>query len=85
MILKSLNLTNIELIVNYDLPLDALEYFVRLNYVDEIGEAISFVSTGEKSILENIEFIMKQDMPKENVKDFSPTPVPEGIKSGELS
>jgi superfamily II DNA/RNA helicase len=85
MILKSLDLTNIKIIVNYDLPLDALEYFVRLNYVDEIGESISFVSADEKNILETIEFIMKQDMPKENVKDFSPTPAPEGIKSGELS
>ena len=85
MILKSLDLTNMELIVNYDLPLDVQEYFVRLNYVDEIGEAISFVSADEKNILENIEFMMKQDMPKENVKDFSPTPAPEGIKSGELA
>ena len=85
MILKSLNLTNIELIVNYDLPLDALVYFVRLNYVDEIGESISFVSIDEKSILEAIEFIMKQDMPKENVKDFSPTPAPQEPIAGHIA
>ena len=28
---------------------------------------------------------MKQDMPKEKVKDFSPTAVQKGIKTGELS
>ena len=85
MILKTLNLTNIELIVNYELPLDVQEYFVRLNYVDEIGESISFVSTDEKNILEAIEFMMKQDMLKENVKDFSPTPAPQGVIPGQLS
>ena len=85
MILKSLKLTNIELIVNYDLATEAEAYFVRLAYVDEVGESISFVSTEEKNTFETIEYMMKQDMPKEKVKDFSPTPVQEGIKTGELS
>ncbi|RLA76153.1 MAG: ATP-dependent helicase [Epsilonproteobacteria bacterium] len=85
MILKSLNLTNIELIVNYDLPRDAQEYFVRLSYVDEIGESISFVSTNENKTFETIEFMMKQDMPKEKVKDFFPTSAPKEVVSGQHS
>ncbi len=83
MILKSLNLTNIEVIVNYDLPLKAEEYFVRLAYVDEVGESISFVSMDEEKILQSIEFMMKQEMPQEELKDFSPTPAPQGKRLGQ--
>lgn len=80
MILKSLNLAKIEVIVNYDLPQNPDEYFVRLRHVDEIGEAISLVSKDEKSALEMIELIMKQEMPKEKLKDFAPTPAPQSNK-----
>jgi len=80
MILKSLNLAKIEVIVNYDLPQSPDEYFVRLKHVDEIGEAISLVSKDEKSALEMIELMMKQEMPKEKLKDFAPTPPPQSNK-----
>lgn len=83
MILKSLNLTNIEQIVSYDLPLKAEEYFVRLRYVDEVGESISFVSIDEEKVLETIEFMMKQEMPQEEVTNFSPTPAPQGKRLGQ--
>lgn len=78
MILKTLNLTKINVMVNYDLPQNAEEYFVRLLHVDEIGEAISFVSQEEESTLEMIELLMKQPMPQEKLKDFVPTPAPQG-------
>lgn len=81
MILKSLNLAKIEVIVNYDLPQNPDEYFVRLRHVDEIGEAIALVSKEEKTALEMIELMMKQEMPKEKMKDFAPTPPPQGKKS----
>ncbi len=80
MILKSLNLAKIEVIVNYDLPQTPDEYFVRLKHVDEIGEAIALVSKDEKSALEMIELMMKQEMPKEKMKDFAPIPVPQSNK-----
>ena len=80
MILKSLNLAKIEVIVNYDLPQNPDEYFVRLRHVDEIGEAIALVSKDEKSALEMIELMMKQEMPKEKMKDFAPIPVPQSNK-----
>ena len=80
MILKSLNLTKIEVIVNYDLPQNPDEYFVRLRHVDEIGEAIALVSKDEKTILEMIELMMKQEMPKEKLTDFAPTPPPQSNK-----
>lgn len=78
MILKTLNLPKIDVIVNYDLPQNAEEYFVRLLHVDERGEAISFVRKEEEMTLEMIELFMKQPMPQEKLKDFVPTPVPQG-------
>ena len=83
MILKSLNLTNIQLILSYDLPLKAEEYFVRLAYVDELGESISFVSINEEKILQTIEFMMKLEIPQEEVTDFFPTSAPQGKRLGQ--
>ncbi|MDD2383956.1 MAG: helicase-related protein [Sulfurospirillaceae bacterium] len=85
MILKTLNLTKIEVIVNYDLPQNPEEYFVRLKHVDEVGEAISFVSKDDKNALGAIELMMKHEMLQEKLKDFSPTPAPQtlGQKSKE--
>ena len=83
MILKSLNLTNIEQIISYDLPLKPEEYFVRLNYVDELGESILFVTLDDEKMLESIEFMMKKEMPQEELKDFSPTPAPQGKRLGQ--
>lgn len=80
MILKSLNLAKIEVIVNYDLPQNPEEYFVRLKHVDEIGEAIALVSKEEKSALEMIELMMKQEMSKDKLKDFTPSPPPPSKK-----
>lgn len=77
MILKTLNLAKIEVIVNYDLPQNAEEYFVRLKHVDEVGEAISFVNKDDETILGTIELMMKQEMLREKLKDFSATPVPQ--------
>ncbi|OIP54394.1 MAG: helicase [Helicobacteraceae bacterium CG2_30_36_10] len=83
MILKSLNLTNIQQILSYDLPLKAEEYFVRLSYVDEIGESISFVTLDEEKVLETIEFMMKLEMPQEELEGFTPTPAPQGKRLGQ--
>lgn len=83
MILKSLNLTNIEQIISYDLPSQADEYFVRLRYVDEVGESISFVKLDEEKTLQSIEFMMKQEMPQEELEGFTPTSAPQGKRLGQ--
>lgn len=77
MILKSLELTNIQRILNYDLPIQPEEYFVRLAYVDEVGEALSFVAPDEEGILQIIEFKMKLKMPEEEMAGFTPTQMSE--------
>ena len=48
MILKSMELPNIERVISYDLPLISQDYFSRLRLVDEIGESICFVSADEE-------------------------------------
>lgn len=76
MILKSMELTGIERVISYDLPLVPQEYFARLILVDEVGESISFVSPDEEGTLETIEFLMKCEMKEQELEEFSPTPAP---------
>ena len=76
MILKSLELKNIQLIINYDLPIQPEEYFVRLAHVDEVGEAISLVDPEENGILQIIEMKMKLEIPEEEIEGFVTTSAP---------
>lgn len=73
MILKSLELKNIQLIVSYDLPIEYEEYFVRLAYVDEVGESILLVNPEEESTLQIIEIKMKMEILQEEVEGFVAT------------
>ena len=80
MILKSMQLTGIERVISYDLPLVPQEYFARLILVDEVGESISFVSPDEEGTLETIEFLMKCEMKELELEEFSPTAAPKKEK-----
>ncbi|WP_294963555.1 helicase-related protein [Sulfurimonas sp.] len=73
MILKSLELQNIQLIVNYDLPTQFEEYFVRLAYVDEVGESILLVNAEEESTLQIIEMKMKMEIEQGELEGFVDT------------
>ncbi|MCD6173548.1 MAG: DEAD/DEAH box helicase [Sulfurimonas sp.] len=76
MILKSMELPNIERVISYDLPLISQDYFSRLRLVDEIGESICFVSADEEIIFESMEFLMRTEVKELELEDFSPTPAP---------
>ncbi len=76
MILKSMELPNIERVISYDLPLVAQDYFSRLRLVDEVGEAICFVSADEETIFESMEFLMRTEVKELELEEFSPTPAP---------
>ena len=80
MILKSMELTNIERVISYDLPLVPQEYFARLKLVDEVGESISFVSADDEATLKTIEFLMKCEMRELELEEFSPTSAPKKEK-----
>lgn len=73
MILKILELTNIETIINYDVPTQYEDYFNRLILIDGAGESISLVSPDENGLLSIIEMRMKMLIPKEEVIEFVAT------------
>ncbi len=75
MILQTLNLTNIQQLINYDLPSDQKHYFSRVILLKELGEALLFVSPDEQNYLDAIEFVLKQEIPKTQVNDFTPSPL----------
>ncbi|MBU0631768.1 ATP-dependent helicase [bacterium] len=75
MILTSLDLSNIQQMVSYDLPNEPKLYLTRLGYLKEIGESIAFVTPDEQSLLSAVEFTMKQSIAQEEVKDFVHSPV----------
>jgi len=72
MILQSLELKNIQTIINYDLPSEHENYFSRLILVDEIGESISFVSPDEYTFLSIIEIRLKAEIDQEELEGFIP-------------
>lgn len=72
-ILQSLELNNIESIINYDLPVDSEDYFSRLLLVDEVGESISFVSQEEEGYLELIEIRLKNEIQQAELEGFIAT------------
>ena len=74
MILQSLDLTNIQLMLSYDLPSEAHHYLTRVGYLKEVGESIAFVSPEDDKSLVAIEFAMKADIEEGEVEGFTPTP-----------
>lgn len=72
MILHSLELQNIQRVVNYDLPSVHEDYFSRLILVDGAGESISFVSPEEEGFLGIIEMRLKNVIPQEELEGFTP-------------
>ncbi len=73
MILKTLELTNIETIINYDVSAQYEDYFNRLILIDVAGESISLVSPDENRLLSIIEMRMKMEIAKEEVREFIAT------------
>jgi ATP-dependent RNA helicase RhlE len=81
MIFKSLELKKIQVMINYELPTHEDDYFMRLRYVDEIGKSISFVTQEEETTLQNIEIMMKMEIPQESVENFVASDISKDIKS----
>ncbi len=74
MILQTLELINITHMVSYDLPTEPDHYLSRMGCLNERGEAIAFVSPEQESELFDIERVMRQEIPEEEVDGFVPTP-----------
>lgn len=69
-IFEKLTLEGVEVVVSYDLPLEAADYFKRLIVVDERGEAIALVDPQDDAALASIEHMMKREMQEEELEGF---------------
>jgi len=76
-ILQVLSLSNIELIISYDFLLKVESYFTRLAELKEVGLAVALVSPEDENLLDTIELVMKLEIPKEEVKEFTPSSLSE--------
>lgn len=79
-IYESLELTDVKRILNFDLPQEPEHYFKSLRAVDEVAEAISFVNFEDEKMLERLEFMMKYDIPQEELEAFTHTQLPKTTK-----
>jgi len=69
-IFEKLTFDGIEVVMSYDLPLEAGDYFKRLILVDEKGEGIAFVDPEDEATLARIEHMMKCEMQEEELEGF---------------
>ena len=72
-IFETMELTDVNVVINYDLPLEGADYFKRLRLVDEVGEAISLVDPDDERMLATIEMMMKCEMVEEEIENFQHT------------
>jgi len=81
LIFFTLELKDIELIINFELPFEIQNYFKTLLYVDEIGTAVSFVSSQEEKMVDLLELMMKYNIPQLEIEAFKHTPLPKQTTS----
>jgi len=76
MILKTLALENIKLVVSYDLPEIAQDYYNRLAYMKELGVSIALISPEDEPYLSDIEFNMKKEIEEKVLEGFDDSQKP---------
>jgi len=76
MILKKLALENIKLVLSYDLPDVAQDYYNRLAFMKELGVAMALVSPEDEFLLSDIEYNMKAEIEEKVLEGFVATATP---------
>jgi len=74
MILQSLRLSDISYMLSHDLPYDPKHYLSRLGCLSETGEATALLSMDQERERFEIERVMRQEIPEEELEGFVPTP-----------
>ncbi|MDQ7067944.1 MAG: DEAD/DEAH box helicase [Sulfurimonas sp.] len=72
-IYETMELKDVEVLINYDLPFEAPDYFNRLRSVDEVGESISLIDPEDESQLATIELMMKCEVKEQELEGFKHT------------
>ena len=73
---RGLDIPNLPLVINHDLPMVAEDYVHRIGRTGRngaTGEALSLVSPDEAGLLRQIQRMLKQDIAMEPVKGFEPS------------
>ena len=76
MILKTLELTNIKLLLSHDLPEDVQDYYNRLAYMKEQGVAMALVSPDDEGLLSDMEANRKAEIEEKVLENFVATKAP---------
>jgi len=76
MILKTLALENIKLVLSFNLPDTAQEYYNRLAFMKEQGVAMALVSPEDEPALSDIEYNMKKEIEEKILEGFVATATP---------
>jgi ATP-dependent RNA helicase RhlE len=74
---RGLDIDQLPLVVNFDLPMVAEDYVHRIGRTGRAGnegQAISLVSVDENRLLKDIERLLKRDIPKTIIPGFEPDP-----------
>ena len=83
-----LDIHDLPLVVNFDLPIVAEDYIHRIGRTGRAGntgEAISLVCADEVNMLSAIEMLTRQTLPRHEEQDFEPEHrVPETDASGQV-
>ncbi|NOQ30756.1 MAG: ATP-dependent helicase [Helicobacteraceae bacterium] len=75
-ILKTLELKDVELVVSFDLPLSPHEYFNRVVFLNEKGNSIIFLNEADETLLDKIEYYLKEEIQAIPLDGFVPTKAP---------
>jgi ATP-dependent RNA helicase RhlE len=73
---RGLDIPNLPLVINFDLPMVAEDYVHRIGRTGRngaSGEALSFVAPDEGGLLRQIQRLLKVDVKVENVEGFEPS------------
>ena len=85
---RGLDIEDLPLVVNFDLPIVAEDYIHRIGRTGRAGqkgEAISLVCADEVNMLSAIEMLTRQTLPRHEEQDFEPEHrVPETDASGQV-
>jgi superfamily II DNA/RNA helicase len=85
---RGLDIDDLPLVVNFDLPIVAEDYIHRIGRTGRAGasgEAISLVSADEVRLLAAIETLIRQTLPRTEIEGFEPThQVPQTGPAGQV-
>jgi ATP-dependent RNA helicase RhlE len=76
---RGIDVTGIELVINYDLPMQAEDYVHRIGRTGRAGasgHAISFATPDQRGDLRTIEKLLRKSLPLAKLPESLPTPPP---------